>query len=57
VVNPVVRMRDTIDALSGFHGVPYTWTRRRLVHEVPDLSGRPRHRRGRARCRDCCRST
>jgi dienelactone hydrolase len=26
LINPVVRMRDTIDALSAHHGVTYTWT-------------------------------
>ena len=26
LINPVVRMRDTIDALSAHHGVTYTWS-------------------------------
>jgi hypothetical protein len=26
LVNPVVRMRDTIDALAAHHGAPYRWT-------------------------------
>jgi pimeloyl-ACP methyl ester carboxylesterase len=26
LINPVVRMRDTIDALSAHHGMTYTWT-------------------------------
>jgi pimeloyl-ACP methyl ester carboxylesterase len=26
LINPVVRMRDSIDALADFHGVTYTWT-------------------------------
>ena len=47
LINPVVRLRDTIDALSAFHGTHYTWApqtaalaeRIDFVRRAADLSG------------------